>query len=147
MPLRVFLRGESNRAVRPWSRAHGVEWGQVDQITVGSTLALNAVSEGRGAPTALVTTRGFGDVLDIARERRSALYDLQQVVAAPLIPRQLRYEVDERVAADGEIVSPLDLDRAAGPLLAWLDASGVESVAISLVNSYAWSGTRSSSET
>ena len=127
-------------ALRRLGTEYGISWDSVDQITVGSTLALNAVIEGRGARTALITTRGFRDVLDIARERRSALYDLQQVVAEPIVPRHLRFEIDERVSAAGETVTELDLEAVAPELLAWLDATSVEAVAISLINSYSSPG-------
>ncbi|GAA4555522.1 hydantoinase/oxoprolinase family protein [Pseudonocardia xishanensis] len=115
---------------------HGVRPDEIGQVTVGSTLALNAVLEGRGARTALVTTRGFRDILDIARERRASLYDLQQVVPAPVVPRGLRFEVDERIGADGATVTALDLEACGDALLAALDASEVESVAICLINSF-----------
>jgi N-methylhydantoinase A len=127
-------------ALRRLGDDHEIDWADVEQITVGSTLALNAVIEGRGAATALIATRGFRDVLDIARERRAALYDLQQLAAPAIVPRQLRFEVDERIAANGDVVTPLDLDRDGSALLSWLDATGVESVAISLINSYAAPG-------
>jgi N-methylhydantoinase A len=127
-------------ALRQLGREHAVVWESVDQITVGSTLALNAVIEGRGARTALVTTRGFKDVLDIARESRSALYDLQQVVSPPIVARHLRYEVDERISAAGETVTALDSEAVAPDLLRWLDAAEVDAVAISLINSYTQPG-------
>lgn len=118
------------------ARDHGVDLTGIEQVTVGSTLALNAVIEGRGAATALVTTLGFRDVLDIARERREKLYDLQQEVAEPIIPRRLRHEVDERIGADGGVVRPLRAEAGAA-LLEWLEGQEVSSVAVCLLNSYA----------
>ena len=83
-------------------------------VVHGSTVATNAVLERRGARTVLVTTAGFRDVLEIARQNRPALYAIEPRKPAPLIERELRLEVDERVGADGAVRRPLDrasLDR------------------------------------
>ncbi len=81
------------------------------QATVihGSTVATNALLERKGARTALVTTRGFKDVLQIGRQNRPALYDLFADPMPPLVPAGLRFEVDERVTHTGEILKALDL--------------------------------------
>lgn len=76
-------------------------------VVHGSTVATNAVLERKGAHTALVTTAGFRDVLEIARQNRPALYDIEPRKPAPLIERELRLEVDERVGADGAVRRPL----------------------------------------
>ena len=81
----------------------------VRNVIHGTTLVTNAIIQRRGARTALVTTRGFRDVLDIAREHRFDMYDLLLEQPVPLIAREDRFEVDERVFADGEVYRPLDL--------------------------------------
>ncbi|HZV52136.1 MAG TPA: hydantoinase/oxoprolinase N-terminal domain-containing protein, partial [Candidatus Dormibacteraeota bacterium] len=75
--------------------------GQVGEVVHGTTLVPNALIERRGARTALLTTRGFRDVLAIRREHRYDLYDLFLELPEPLVPRRRRWEVDERVLADG----------------------------------------------
>jgi len=122
--------------VRDLLAAHAVPISQVESIVHGTTLATNAVIERRGAVTGLLTTRGFGDVLDLARERRYDLFDLRLTFPAPLVPRSLRREVGERVRYDGEIVQPLDpaeVERAVGELVS---AHRIESLAVCLVHSY-----------
>ncbi len=79
-------------------------------ITVihGSTIATNALLERKGAPTALVTTRGFGDVLQIGRQNRPALYDFFADPPPPLVPAELRFEVEERVDHEGHVLKVLE---------------------------------------
>ena len=84
-----------------------VEAGAVVALAHGMTVATNALLERRGARTALVTTEGFRDVLEIARQNRPSLYDLAQDRPPPLVPRGLRFTVKERMGPDGEIC-PLD---------------------------------------
>src|SRR5919112_4164678 len=83
--------------------ASEVEAGAVLALAHGMTVATNALLERRGARTALVTTAGFRDVLEIARQNRSALYDLTFDRPPPLVPRGLRFMVDERMGPEGEI--------------------------------------------
>lgn len=101
----------------------------------GSTVATNALLERKGARTALITTRGFRDVLEIGRQNREALYNLAQARPEALVPAELRFEVDERVAADGEVLCPLDLAQLEA-LLPELERLGVESVAVGLLFSF-----------
>jgi N-methylhydantoinase A len=106
-------------------------------IAHGTTIVTNAIVEGRHAPTALVTTRGFRDVLEIARQSRQELYRLDIAPRpAPLVPRHLRLEVTERVLADGRVAVPL-ADAELTALAAALQASGVEAVAVCLLHAYA----------
>ncbi len=107
--------------------------GDTDQLRHGTTVPTNALLEKRGARTALVATRGFSDVIEIGRQRRPDLYDLAANRPAPLTPRELRFEVTERMNHAGEVVEALDM----GDLVDEIDAAGVESVAISLLHSYA----------
>jgi len=81
---------------------------ECDQVFHGTTLVINAVVERKGARTALVTTEGFRDVLEIGTERRYDLYDLQQQYPKPLVARRLRRGVRERLRSDGRVLAPLD---------------------------------------
>lgn len=104
-------------------------------IIHGSTIATNALLERKGARTALVTTRGFRDVLQIGRQNRPALYDLFANPPPPLVPPDLRFEVDERVTHSGEILqalNPADVDA----LIPELKAQDVTSVAVCLLFSF-----------
>ena len=85
----------------------GEPLGAIDEVLHGCTVATNAILEKRGAKTALVTTRGFRDVLEFRRIRIPRLYEPLYVKPEPLAPRELRFEVTERVAADGTVVTPL----------------------------------------
>jgi N-methylhydantoinase A len=108
-----------------------VEPGAVLALAHGMTVATNALLERRGARTALITTEGFRDVLEIARQNRPALYDLTHDRPPPLIPRELRFMVTERMGPKGE-VSPLDEDSLKKAIAAVEDAE-VEAVAVSLL--------------
>ena len=111
---------------------HGVE-----VLVHGSTIATNTVLERTGATTALIVTRGFRDVLEIQRHERTRVYDLYYQKAAPIVPRWLVLEVDERIAADGSIVRPLaDTRGILDELGTLIDEESVESVTIVLLNSY-----------
>jgi N-methylhydantoinase A len=106
-------------------------------IAHGTTIVTNAIVEGRYARTALVTTRGFRDVLEIARQSRQELYRLDLAPRPPpLVPRHLRLEVSERVLADGRVAVPLAEDELPA-LAAALRASDVEAVAVCLLHAYA----------
>ena len=110
--------------------------GDVAAIVHGTTVATNAVLERTGATTAVVTTRGFRDVLELARQERGDIWDLYWSRPAPLVPRHLRFEVDERLAADGSVLTPLDVATALADLLPELDRTGVEAVAICFLHSF-----------
>jgi len=108
----------------------------VTEVVHGTTIASNAILQKTGARTGLLTTRGFRDVLEIGRVRTPDLYDLAWDKPVPLVERRWRLEVDERVAADGAIVRPLDpatVVAAADRLV----AEGVDVVALCFINSYA----------
>jgi N-methylhydantoinase A len=108
-----------------------VEPAAVLALAHGMTVATNALLERRGARTALVTTEGFRDVLEIARQNRPALYDLTHDRPPPLIPRELRFMVAERMGPDDEI-SPLDNDSLKKVITAVKEAE-VEAVAVCLL--------------
>jgi N-methylhydantoinase A len=105
------------------------------RIIHGTTLVANSLIERRGARTAFVTTAGFGDILEIGREARYDLYDLNLERPEPLVPRPLRLEIDERVLADGTVAKPLTEDQAC-ILAQQLRRLRIESVAICLLHSY-----------
>lgn len=117
----------------------GTAWceglGQAEQLLHGTTVATNAVLERSGQRTALVTTKGFRDVLEIGRLRTPTLYDLSWTKPAPLVARRHRLEVDERLDADGSVVRPLDLDGLAEAADEAV-ADGVVSFAVCLLNAY-----------
>ncbi len=108
----------------------------VAEVLHATTVASNAILEGRGARTALITTRGFRDVLDIRDLRMPRCYDMRWTKPPPLVERRLRVEVTEKTRPDGTIAVPLDL-ASVDAAIALLRAEGVQSIAISLLHSYA----------
>lgn len=130
---------EPARAVEDGVRSLLAEAGstaaRVRTLIHGTTLATNALIERKGARTALITTEGFRDTLEIGREGRYDMYDLFIDPPAPLVPRHLRREVPERVLADGRVLRTLD-ESAARTVAAALAAEGVEAIAISLLHAY-----------
>lgn len=114
----------------------GMSEGEIDSIFHGTTLATNAIIERKLSRTALVTTKGFADVIEIGRHWRPDLYDLDAYRAPPLVERKLRFEANERMGADGSVVQALS-DADIETVLAQLDAAGVESVGVVFLHSYA----------
>ena len=112
-----------------------VETGQIDLVLHGTTLATNALIERRGATTALLTTAGHRDVLEMAFENRFEQYDVNIDRTEPLVPRFLRLGVPERVAADGAVLLPLD-EAVAREQIETAIEHGVESIAVGLLHSY-----------
>jgi N-methylhydantoinase A len=108
----------------------------VRHVIHGTTLVTNAVIERKGARTALLTTRGYRDAYEIAREHRYDLYDLFLEMPTPLVPRYLRLEVDERVFADGSVGRAPDAD-AVARLVAELRDKDIQAIAVCFVHSYA----------
>jgi len=114
----------------------GAAPGDVASVVHATTVATNTILEQKGARTGLITTRGFRDVLEMRRLRIPVMYDLQYEKPAPLVPRRLRREVDERLGPDGAVRRELDaasLDAA----VAELRREGVEAAAVSLLHAYA----------
>ena len=106
----------------------------ITTIIHGTTLATNALIERKGARTALITTRGFRDVIEMRTEGRFEQYDLNLKLPEPLIPRNHRHVVTERLGADGQVLIPLDLDEVE----ALIDGLGaIDSFAIGLMHAYA----------
>ena len=115
--------------------AAALEPGDIGVLIHGTTLATNALIERKGARTALLTTAGFRDVLEMGYEKRYEHYDLDLELPAPLVPRELRFPVPERITAKGEIRTPLNEDFLAG-ILPRLKAEKVTSIAIGFLHSY-----------
>jgi N-methylhydantoinase A len=110
--------------------------GRSVRVVHGSTVATNALLERRGARAALITTRGFEDVLEIGRQARPEIYDLTVDRQPPVVPAELRFGVDERAGPQGEVLQQLDADSVDAAIAALRD-SGAESVAVCLLHSYA----------
>lgn len=108
---------------------------RLEEVIHGTTLVINAILERKGARTGLITTQGFRDVLELAREIRYAAYDVFAQIPEPLVPRERRLEVSERLRADGSVLSPLDEAQARGTVHALSDMQ-VESIAVCLLNSF-----------
>ena len=113
----------------------GVSPSEIDQIIHGTTLATNALIERSGAKTALITTQGFRDVIEMRTESRFEQYDLNLSLPEPLLPRQQRYTVNERINAQGEVYQPLDRAEVES-LVTQIKAAGYQSVAVGLLHSY-----------
>lgn len=113
----------------------GIRPAQIGQIIHGTTLATNALIERRGAKTALITTEGFRDVIEMRTESRFEQYDLNLTLPEPLLPRQMRFTVAERVNAKGEVMIDLDLAEVR-TIAERIKEAGFESVAVGLIHSY-----------
>jgi len=131
--LKVPTRREPEEGVRQGLR--GLDLRRASRLVHGTTVATNALLEGRWAPVALVTTEGFRDVLEIGRQDRPKLYDLAVERPRPLVPRDLRFEVPERLDWRGEIVRPLD-EEAVMHLAEELRGKDVEAIAVVFLFSY-----------
>jgi len=116
-------------------RRYRVAAAEAGLLSHATTVVTNAILEETGARAALVTTRGFRDVPELRRSARANLYDLFQDAPATLIPRRRRFEITERVGADGAVVTPL-AENEIDPLIASLKAARVDAVAISLLFSF-----------
>ncbi|MDA7683651.1 hydantoinase/oxoprolinase family protein [bacterium] len=113
----------------------GIVMSQLDGIVHGTTLVTNAVIERLGAKVGLITTSGFRDVLEVGHEMRYDLYDLFLEKPEPLVPRNLRLTVNERIASTGEILAELDeagVNAACNELI----SKGVDTIAVCLINAY-----------
>jgi N-methylhydantoinase A len=109
---------------------------EVGLILHGTTLATNAIIERSGAVTALITTEGFRDIIEVGYESRYNQYDLMLEKVEPLVPRHLRLTVPERIDVRGRVLTPLD-ESAVEALLPTLEAKGVGSIAVGFLHGYA----------
>jgi N-methylhydantoinase A len=129
-PSRAVMEGWENLLQR--LGAHGSE---VETAIHATTLITNALLEGKGAKTALVTTEGFRDILELRREMRYDIYDLQITLPNPLVPRYRRFEVRERLDARGHVVTPLDAASASAAIDELL-AHEVDACAVSFLHAF-----------
>ena len=121
--------------VKVIAEQYGFEGEDVSRFMHGTTVATNAILEGRGAKTALITTGGFRDLLEIGRQKRPDLYDLQADKARTLVTRDLRFEVGERLNYKGEVVREID-DAEVEAIVEQIKEKGAEAVVVTLLNSY-----------
>jgi N-methylhydantoinase A len=131
---RDFARGVVD-ALAAALQGHGLAPADVGFLAHATTVVTNALLEGKGAQTALITTRGFRDVLELRRSARAALYDLFQDAPAVLVPRHLRLEVSERVDAQGRIAEPLRMEDVA-TAIDFIGRHEVEAIAVCLLFSF-----------
>ncbi len=113
----------------------GVSLEDVTYFVHGTTVVINAVTERKGARTALVTTRGFRDVLEIGRANRPDLYNYYYKKPVPYVPRKYRFEVTERLNRFGEVLRPLNVEEVR-QIAARCREAGIEAVAVCLIHSY-----------
>jgi N-methylhydantoinase A len=130
-PAEAVIRGLGELA-----KIAGFRPTDVDEILHATTVATNSILERKGATTALITTKGFRDVLLIGRQKRYDVFDLYMKKPVPLVRRRDIFEVDERILADGEVLRVLD-DAEVDAVAALIAERGYESVAVALLNSYA----------
>ncbi len=129
-PARAILEG-----LRELGARHDIELGHARRISHGTTVGTNALIQRRGGRVALITTRGFRDLLEIGRQTRPHMFDLQRDHPDPLVPRERRFEVSERITADGSVREALeeaDLEAVA----ATVAQADVEACAVCLLFSF-----------
>lgn len=116
--------------------AQGIAQGEIDRLSHGTTVATNALIQHRGGKLALIVTKGFRDLLEIGRQVRPLIYDFQADHPPALVPRPRRFEADERITRDGEVVTPLseaEIER----LVEQVRAADVDAVAVCLLFAFA----------
>lgn len=118
------------------SAADDIALASVRFFVHGGTTVINALTERKGVRTALVTTRGFRDVLEIGRGNRPDLYNLHARTPAPYVPRRHRFEVTERISARGDVLTPLN-EAEIRPIAESCKAAGIEAIAVVFLHSYA----------
>lgn len=131
-PARAVIEG-----VHALAAQRGIDIADLDAIVHGTTLVTNGLIERRGARAGMLVTAGFRDVADIGTERRYDLFDLRLRFPAPLVPRRLRVEVDERIRHDGSVAKPLDEAGVRRAVEHLVKKGRIEALAIGFLNSYA----------
>ena len=130
-PLQGILRGIDRLLADS-----GSEIGHLDELVYGTTLVTNMVVQHQAVNTGLITTKGFRDVLEIGRAYRpNNIYDIQMELPPPLVRRDLRMEVPERINFQGQVLSALDEDQCRA-VVRTLKARNVETIAVCLLHSY-----------
>ena len=130
-PSRAVLHG-----LRELAERHSIDPAAIGRFAHGTTVATNALLQRKGAKVAVITTRGFRDLLEIGRQARPLIYDLQADAPAPLASRQHRIEVDERIGATGEIIRQLTDEEIEAVIDAIRARPEIEAVAICLIFSF-----------
>ena len=115
--------------------ANGIETAAVERLSHGTTVATNTLIQRRGGKVALITTEGFRDLLEVGRQTRPHMFDLQRDHPPPLVPRELRFEVMERITAGGKVVRALDAATVARAVAALRD-TGADACAVCLLFSF-----------
>jgi len=121
--------------IRQGLHRHGIDPADVSLLSHATTVVTNALLEHKGARAGFIATRGFRDLLELRRSSRVDLYDLFQDAPSVLVPRRWRYEITERIDAQGEVVTRLGEDEVAG-IAAAIREAGLETVAVSLMFSF-----------
>jgi N-methylhydantoinase A len=116
-------------------RKHGIDPNKIDYLGHGTTIATNAILELKGAKTALITTKGFRDILEIGRQKRPDLYDLYADKPPCLVPRYLRKEIEERILYDGTVLKEIN-EGEVEEVIEELEKENIESVAICFLYSF-----------
>lgn len=124
-----------SKGIAALSRKYSIELSDINEVLHGCTVATNAILEQKGAKTALITTRGFRDVLEIQRVRVPKLYDPLYEKPAPLVPRNLRFEIDERLDAYGNVIREPDRAQLNRVILK-LKKEKIEALAICFLHSF-----------
>lgn len=127
--------GEYERGILEGIRQSDSPLGEVEAILHGATVVINALTERKGAKVALITTRGFRDVLEIARGNRPDLFNLQYQKPEPFVPRYLRREISERTDHSGNILSAPELSELT-EIVADFQREGVEAIAVCFLHAY-----------
>ena len=131
--------GDPAEAVVAALEALDIAGSDIDRFVHGITIGTNAILEGRGAEVWMLVTRGFRDVLDIARTNRATLYDITTLKPLPIVPRSRTAEIDERIMFDGSVLAPLDEDRVRAAIDS-LSLGPNAAVVICFLHSYAFPG-------
>lgn len=129
-PAEAILSGLSELTAKA-----GISLSEVVQLAHGTTVATNALIQRRGAKVAVVTTRNFRDLVEIGRQVRPKLYDLKADHPMPLAPREMRFEVAERIGPDGEVIEPLDME-SVDAVIERLRETGAQACAIAFLFAY-----------
>src|SRR6185503_1073678 len=107
----------------------------IERVIHGTTLATNALIQRKGGRTALLVTAGFRDLLELGRESRFDIYDINIELPSPLVPRKHVFEIEERIDHTGEVVVPLAAAQVER-VIAEIEAAGIEAVAVCLLHAF-----------
>ncbi len=136
LPSSLFDQSEAViQGIKAIAKEYGFQGKDVSRFMHGTTVATNAILECRGSKEALITTGGFRDLLEIGRQKRPDLYDQQAEKPKTLIPRDLRFEINERLDYEGDVVKPISREEIE-KTVELIKEKGAEAVAVMLLNSY-----------